>query len=566
MRKLLLGLCFALLGFQSCSDVLDLDPSSSYSENTAYASIKNVDLYVKDFYRIFYQNADIASADFIMDDGCTDLIKYTWSVFAPGANVNKFFYNNNLISPDANFRDRWGVSYLQIRELNEFLVDVNNGLANKLDKDEMAIRIAEVRFMRAFAYQELVVRYGGVILRVAEDDVDDHNQRAKARSTEAECWDFIIGEYNKATAALPEKWQDENGVNNVGRLTKGAAYGMMARASLYAGRWQGAIDASDEVMKLEGKGIYRLLDKNQYDDVFTKVNNNELIIPVNYVSMVLQHSFNYFFCPPYDYKNAGSQKDDCGAAGTPTEEYASQFDIKVNGNWQPFSWNNLSSYSDGPWANRDPRFYSSILYNEASWIKNRKLEVFEGGHDGFFQYANDPSHEYKRGTTTGYYIRKFVKKDEKINFVDIQSDQFWIEMRLAEIYLIRSEAHARLNQWPLAYTYLNRIRTRVGLEDLAQQGSWDRYLLDLEKERICELGMEGHRYFDLVRWGKAVERLDNMKVHGVKIIQIPSGGFDYEIVEADTENRNFSKKHTIFPIPTSELAANTLCEQSELWK
>lgn len=61
-----------------------------------------------------------------------------------------------------------------------------------------------------------------------------------------------------------------------------------------------------------------------------------------------------------------------------------------------------------------------------------------------FLNSKSPADDYKRSTTTGYYIRKFIKNDAEINFVDVQSDQFWIEMRMAEVYLIRSEAYARL--------------------------------------------------------------------------------------------------------------------------
>ena len=430
----------------------------------------------------------------------------------------------------------------------------------------MAVRIAEARVIRAFVYQELVKRYGGVVLRVSEEKVDDHTDRAKARSSEADCWDFIIKELGNAAQVLPEKWEDKDGINQVGRITKGAAYGLQARAALYAKRWQDAINACDEVVKLEQKGYHALLGMNQYNDIFTIPNNKELLLTVNYEKMTLQHQFNFNCCPPYDYKAAGANKDFCGAAMTPTEEYASQFDIKVNGNWQSFTWDNLGQYANGPWADRDPRFYASILYNGAPWIQDRELQVYVDGHDGFFEFKNDPADDYKRCTSTGYYIRKFVKKDDKINFVDVHSDQFWIEMRLAEVYLIRSEAYARLNKWTEAYLDLNKIRTRVGMPTLPQQNSWDGYLDNLEKERICELGMEGHRFFDLVRWGKAVKTLDGKRLHGVKITKMPTGAFEYKLVECDTQDRVFAEKYTISPIHTSELVANTLCEQSDLWK
>ena len=187
MKKFIIGLsAIAMLGFQSCSDVLDIDPSRSYSESTVYSSVKNLDLYVKDFYGIFYSNADIlVGSNLLMDDGCTDLVKYSWYNIAEGT-VNKFFYGDVKITVDNNFRSNWDGMYTFIRKFNEYLVDVNNGYGKNISSEELAVRTAEVRFMRAFAYQELVLRHGGVILRIDENRVEDQNDRAKARSSEAE--------------------------------------------------------------------------------------------------------------------------------------------------------------------------------------------------------------------------------------------------------------------------------------------------------------------------------------------------------------------------------------------
>ena len=55
-KNILLGLALSALTLQSCN-VLDIDPTDTYSESTAYASIKNLDLYVKSFYGVFYSNA-----------------------------------------------------------------------------------------------------------------------------------------------------------------------------------------------------------------------------------------------------------------------------------------------------------------------------------------------------------------------------------------------------------------------------------------------------------------------------------------------------------------------------
>lgn len=566
IKKTLIGILASLFVLQSC-DVLDVDPTNNYSESTAYASIKNLDLYVKGFYTIFYANADInISEDCVMDDGVSDLIKYSWYNVAQGK-VNMLFYQNNYFTADGNFRSNWDRMYTHIRQQNEYFYDLSRGYAKGLDEEALALRTAEVRFMRAFAYQELVLRHGGVILRIDEDKVDGQHERAKARSSEAECWDFIINEYDKAAKVLPEKWEDMSEGNNVGRLTKGAAYGMKARAALYAKRWQVAIDATNEVTKLAEVGHYQLLSGDsfeEYNKIFTVKNNKELIIPVNFEREKLQHKYDFYFCPPFDHKLAGIPEGSVGAAATPTDEYASSFDIQVNGSWQAFKWSDLLSYTDGPWANRDPRFYASILYNGATW-KDRPIELYVDGRDGYMDFSTSASQDFVHKSTTGYLFRKFMNQRKDINFSNIQSDQFWIEMRYAEIFFIRSEAHARLNNFVKAYENLNVIRKRVNMPDLVHKNVWEDYLVDLSKERICELGLEGHRYFDIIRWGIAQDILHNKRVHGIKIKQA-GVGFTYTPVECDTQGRYFPEKYTIFPIPSAEIRNNTLCVQNDLWK
>lgn len=558
IKNMMMGLAGCIcLSVQSC-DVLDVDPTNAYAENVTYASMANLDLYVKGFYSLLYTNADIAcGSNCLMDDGASDLVKYSWYGVSAGA-MNKFFYETNYVTPENNFRSNWSGMYENIRRLNEYFSDLSEGWADGLDKDELKIRTAEVRFLRAFAYQELVIRHGGVILRIGENAVDGPNERAKARSTEAECWDFILKQYEMAAHDLPDKWP----AAEIGRVTCGAAYGMMARAALYAGRWSDAVTACDEVLKL-GYDLMPGSTYAEYYKIFTTVNNQELILPVYFQQGVKmkQHSFDSYFCPPYDGNPWGAS---VGAAAAPSDEYASSFDIKVGDKWEPFEWDNLASkYGNKPWDNREPRFYASILYNGATW-KGRTLELYHGGKDGYMDFAitgQDNNHQ----TTTGYIFRKYMSDDTKYNYTDILSGQYWIEMRLAEIYLIRSEAYARQNQFGPAYDDLKTIRDRVGLPALTQKGTWSDYLEDLAKERICELGLEGHRYHDLVRWGIAHETLDHKRLHGIKIAKA-ANDFTYTRVECDTQDRLFPEKYNVFPIPYTELKNNSLCEQTDVWK
>lgn len=565
-RSLKLISIAAAVSLSSCN-VLDVDPTGWYSESVAYSSVDNLDLYVKGLYSILYANADIAQG-YIFDDGISDLVKYSWyGVLNQGGRVNQFFYTGASFTAESNFRSNWA-NYTYIRQLNEFFYDVNMGYADKLKSEDLAVRVAEVRFLRAFAYHELALRHGGVILRVDEDHVDGPDDREKARSTKNETWEWIISEYDKAIADLPDSWSGDN----AGRITSGAALGMKARACLYAGFYNDAVKAATDLID---SGKYTLVEGTTYDKyykIFTDPYNSELILPVYYAQSTgnggKQHGFNSYFCPPGDGKAVDSDgkvtvKNPIGAAATPTEEYASSFDIMYNGAYHPFDWSKLKEYGGDPYKGREPRFYASILHNNENW-RGRKLELYDGGFDGYMDFA-ETGQDNDHRTTTGYIFRKFMSDDSKMNYTSILSGQYWIEMRLAEIYLIRSEANARLGNWPLAYDDLNVIRKRVGLSDKAMKLDWDGYVEDLSKERVCELGLEGHRNFDLVRWGLAQKVLDHKKMHGVRIKKAGDGSFSYEVVECDTRERLYPEKYNIFPIPVSETLRNSLCTQNPEW-
>ncbi|UVV55220.1 hypothetical protein NXY15_08845 [Bacteroides thetaiotaomicron] len=79
-------------------DVLDVDPTGWYSENVAYSSLENVDLYVKGLYSVLYDNATINIDSYcLMDDGATDLLKYSWYGVNGGARINSFI--RRIMSP-----------------------------------------------------------------------------------------------------------------------------------------------------------------------------------------------------------------------------------------------------------------------------------------------------------------------------------------------------------------------------------------------------------------------------------------------------------------------------------
>ncbi|MBT9395206.1 RagB/SusD family nutrient uptake outer membrane protein [Hymenobacter sp. NST-14] len=93
-------------------------------------------------------------------------------------------------------------------------------------------------------------------------------------------------------------------------------------------------------------------------------------------------------------------------------------------------------------------------------------------------------------------------------------------IRLAEIILISAEAKARLNDLAGAITDLNRIRTRAGLAEVPATLDQAQILEQIEKDRRLELALEGHRWFDLIRTGRAQAVLDITDVNRL-LLPIP---------------------------------------------
>lgn len=162
MKKYILGLVATLAVAAPSCDTLDIESTGRFNEGTPYESIEKMDLYVKNFYLMYHHIANIECGATLnmLEDAYTDLIKSSWYNVNGGA-VNKFFYQDNYVTVESNFRSNWSTMYAHIRKCNEFLVNLKAGKMKHLSEEAMAQREGEVRFIRAFAYQELIKYHGG---------------------------------------------------------------------------------------------------------------------------------------------------------------------------------------------------------------------------------------------------------------------------------------------------------------------------------------------------------------------------------------------------------------------
>ena len=217
---------------------------------------------------------------------------------------------------------------------------------------------------------------------------------------------------------------------------------------------------------------------------------------------------------------------------------------------------------------REPRFYASIIYNGATW-KEKTIYTYVDAENGFAAYRDNMNPGEKQ-TVTGYFIRKYLQENNT-EFDDKGSDQFWIEMRYAEVLLNLAEALAEQDyakNQDDALEALNEVRRRVDLPERTTQEAPDKdsFMKLLRKERICELAFEGFRYWDLRRWRLAGEVIDGKQAHGTKITKKDDNSYTYEQVSCDDNiNRFFPERYYLLPIPVDELQNNPLCENNAPW-
>lgn len=535
------------LSFTSCNDFLDPDPTDRLSEKLFWQNEESTDLYLNSFYPYLSSYGNFGTSQFnngLLTEGMTDMLKYG-SYSAGVGNANRIVFNPYFVTADqSQGLVIWTTSYERIRRVNEFLSSMSK--YSTYNEDTNKRYEAQIRFIRAFLYYQLLLRTNTVIIF---DKLPDGN--SKPLSPESDCWDFVEQDLDYAIQNLPVQWD----ATRSGRITKGAALAMKSRAMLVAKRWEKARAAASEIINLQDNGslVYELNKdyKNAFKSYFDN-GNKESILEFRYKLPAPYHSFDRDFAPGGDWANNGG-------SACPTQEMVEEYELATGGKADWSKWHSKTTETP-PYSLLEPRFHASVLYNGASW-KNRKIETFVDGKDGYIDYGFQANTNGK--TTTGYYLRKYL--DESIADISTTySAQPWIEIRLAEVYLNLAEACAMLGSTydKDANNAIRTIRERVKLPYTDLTG--EELMKAIRHERKVELAYEGFYYWDLRRWRMADSILDGVRFHGLKITQSGTT-LTYEYIDCDKEDRKFPERFYNFPIPTTEIANNLAISQINLW-
>lgn len=397
--------------------------------------------------------------------------------------------------------------------------------------------LGEAYFLRGYYYFRLARMFGGMPL--IDYVIKSSNQWAQTRSTMDETLNFAIKDFKRAENLLWEK--DKYSNEELGRATKGAAQAMLLKANLYRADYLRNAGNETEAQKYfaeAAKWGKEVINSRQYSlwpnylDNFRLANENgrESVFEIQYTEEATS-----------DYGGEGYTR---GTMTTILQRSRSSAFGEAGWGYDRPTQNLYNEYEAG-----DARRDETILVPTDEQIETPAQEIYCGDRMLNRKYAM-----YNDGANGGIYKLAHATRSPKNN----------IQIRYADVLLMYAEACCETGDLPSAKTALKEVRDRAGLSQFqfpytaviqGQTVTFNDNQEDLRKairhERRVELAMEGHRWFDLTRWGIAKETMDTYMAGETK--------------EAKELYGTFQKgKHELFPIPSKEIDLSGI-EQNPNW-
>lgn len=395
--------------------------------------------------------------------------------------------------------------------------------------------LGEAYFLRGYYYFRLARMFGGMPL--IDYVIKSSNQWAQKRATMDETLNFAIDDFKRAENLLWEK--DKYSNEELGRATKGAAQAMLLKANLYRADYLRNAGNETEAQKYfaeAAKWGKEVIKSNQYSlwpnyfDNFRLANENgrESVFEIQYTEEATS-----------DYGGEGYTR---GTMTTILQRSRSSAFGEAGWGYDRPTQNLYNEYEAG-----DARRDETILVPTDEQIETPAQEIYCGDRMLNRKYAM-----YNDGANGGIYKLAHATRSPKNN----------IQIRYADVLLMYAEACCESGDLPSAKSALKEVRDRAGLSQFPYtaviQGrtvTFNNNQDDLRKairhERRVELAMEGHRWFDITRWGIAKETMDTYMAGETK--------------EAKELYGTFQKgKHELFPIPSKEIDLSGI-EQNPNW-
>jgi hypothetical protein len=419
-------------------------------------------------------------------------------------------FSTYTLTPDVGPQgDLWAKGYAGISRANVLLEKLPEVTMDEAQKKRF---IAETKYLRAFFYFDLVRLFKNIPLITTIISSEDMYNVVQAKPEEI----YAQIEQDLKDAIAETNLPDQVAIaTEGGRATRGAAHALLGKVYLYEKKYGEAAAELAEVNgatpgQVSAKYGYKLLAdySNLWKSDAASKYNSESIFEVAFTS-TSAGTWDCVSCTEGNVLNIMVGPRGYKALKTTAPDYVSGWSFLVV----------TSSLFDAMHA--DPRYTATIANLDS--LEDNGIASYEKGFNN-----------------TGYFLNKFAGRASNTSkgggTKELNYPQNLYEIRLADTYLMEAEALVKAGEsgapGTRSYLLLNAVRARVGL--LPEDATDD----NIFNERRLELAGEGHRWFDLVRTGRAASVLG-------------SRGF-------------VAGKHEILPIPLLELE-NTKMEQSKEW-
>ena len=447
-------IAIALLGFSfsSCSDFLEQNPQTDLSENDFYKTADDILSAVNGVYSSL-QEGDIYGNWYVFGEIPSDNTRNQLSGSVTTQNEFDQFYIDTQNSMIANF---WKAAYKVINRTNTVLgridgIEINTELANRYK--------LECKFIRALMYFNLVRVYGDVPLVLKEISISESYDIL--REPKENVYNQIIADLKEAQD-LPVSYSTAED----GRATQGAAKALLANVYMTLHKYA---EAETILAEIINSGQYSLLENTPgslnidgYKNVFSPVNHNskEGIFEIQFLKGGYGEGSNYAnnFAP----ENSGTNVVAVGGTG----------------------------------GNNIPEMDIYNAYEEGDLRRDFSMSL------GY--YDNRKNNEWVESR----YVCKFMD----VPYQNNDASNNYPVIRYADVILMYAEALNQNGKTAEACKYLNMTRRRGFGYQTTETSPVDlqttdkaQFALMVEQERRVELAFENHRWFDLIRTGRAVE-------------------------------------------------------------
>ncbi|GAL65695.1 RagB/SusD family nutrient uptake outer membrane protein [Jejuia pallidilutea] len=428
----------------------------------------------------------------------------------PGGGMHALEIHQVFPSSD-NVYNLWRALYFSVFRVNSAIRAINDNP----DFENAALRIAELKVLRAHFYFEAMKNFGSFVYIDENTPVDE--VASIENSFDADyLWGKIEGDLNAAIPVLPETQPE------LGRINKLVAYAYLAKAKLFQGEWQDVITNADKVIA----GPYRLVDDLEKLYSTPGYGNPENVFAIQYSiddgsefgNLDFGSLLNSPDSPSDDPNHPYLNGDDFDK---PSQNIVNAFKVDANGLPLLDTYNNSDLEPRDTATPVDPRLDHSIGRPGITWKKWEPMPMQDNWNRDIATY--------------GYYVRK---KNQIDPYSDLRaSGGFpwakgaldWPIIKISDVMLWKAEAAIELNDTETGMTIINQIRNRAknaprvydfnnpsvdaanySIELYPTIGITQNYARKaLRMERRLELHNEGHHFYDLVRWGEAANWINN---------------------------------------------------------